>query len=442
MAFDANRGLLEYIRKSPSALFAVQNAVSALSEFDFSCLSERKPWTLQPGKSYYLTRGDSCIAAFRLPSQFPAAENAQFHIWAAHGDSPAFRVKPLPELARQSDAGYLRLNTEPYGGGNWVSWFDRPLSVAGRVALRTDHGVRIQAVNIDRDIAMLPNLPIHFNTRVNEGVAINNQTDLCPLLTCGDGNLLDLLSTELNCEKADILSHELTVYCRSDGRIWGAENEFLSAPRLDDLACAYAGLQGLLQADLPAPDCIPIWFCFDHEEIGSETLCGAAGTFFDDFLTRLCSELHFNHEQRLQIQSRSLLISADNAHALHPAHGEVFDPNNRVYMNKGIVIKHAVAYSTNGVSDCILRCLCENLKLPVQLFANVSTQRGGSTLANLASTQVGIRMVDIGIAQLAMHAAYETMGSRDLTYFISLAKGFFNHRLTENPENTFCWDFL
>lgn len=425
--------LLEFIRRSPTALHAAENAAGALRAAGYTELYEQQPWQLEAGKNYFVRRGGSAIAAFRLPQGAPG----HFQLFCAHGDSPALRVK---NVWRVKDEHYLRLNTEPYGGGLWGTWFDRPLSLAGRVMVRESGGVRVRPVELDDDLLMLPSLPIHFNREANNGVKIDNQADLCPVLSLDtDLSLEELLAAALEVSPQDILSHELTVYCRSEGRRWGARGEFLSAPRLDDLACAFAGLQGLLAAGAPRA-AVPVWVCFDNEEIGSQTRQGAAGTFLADTLARMAAALGLSQSQLLAAQAASYLLSADNAHALHPAHPELYDAGNRTMMNGGVVLKHAVAYSTNGETDGILRALCAQLGLPLQDFANRSNIRGGSTLANIASTQLNLRMADIGLPQLAMHAAYETAGAHDLQDLCTLAQAFFEKTLCQRADGWFGWE--
>ena len=426
--------LLDFIRRSPTALHAAENAANALRAAGYTELSESRSWALQPGGRYFVRRNGSAIAAFALPED-PRA--AHFQIYAAHGDSPALRVKAVWRLA---DRLYLRLNTEPYGGGLWGTWFDRPLSLAGRVVLRgADGSLQTRLVNLDRDLLMLPSIPIHFNRTANDGTRIDPQADLCPVLSMDtDLTLEELLAQELRVTPQEIVSHELTVYCRSRGLCWGARQEFLSAPRLDDLQCAFAGLEGLLHS-APAPGVVPLWVCFDNEETGSATRQGAAGTFLADVLERIGAALDWPRQAQLAAQAASFLLSADNAHAVHPAHGELYDTGNRTAMNGGVVLKHAVAYSTDGISDGIVRDLCARHGIPLQDFANRSNTRGGSTLANIASSQLNIRMADIGLPQLAMHAAYETAGAEDTASLIKLAHYFFSEALTEANDGSFCW---
>ncbi len=430
-----NQRLLEYIRRSPTALHAAETAAQMLRDAGYIELYEHKSWTLSPGGKYFVRRNGSAIAAFALP-QTSAGQMTPFQIFAAHGDSPALRVKTVWKL---SDKVYLKLNTNPYGGGLWGTWFDRPLSLAGRVVVKqADGSLRTHLVDIDRDLLMLPSMPIHFNRQANEGVAINPQTDLCPVLSMDtDLTVEGLLAAQLGVEETAILSHELTVYCRSQGRVWGAKEEFLSAPRLDDLECAFAGLEGLLNAD-PAAH-IPLWVCFDNEETGSATRQGAAGTLLADLLERIAEGLGWSRSTLLAAQAASFMLSADNAHAVHPAHGEKYDVGNRTVMNGGVVLKHAVAYATDGVTDGLVRSLCAAHNIPLQDFANRSDIRGGSTLANIASSQLNIPMADIGLPQLAMHAAYETAGADDLAALVQLAACLFSHTLIHGEDGALAW---
>ncbi len=434
MTDACNRQLLEFIRRSPTALHAAENAAEALRSAGYTELQEHRPWALAAGGRYFVRRGGSAIAAFRLPAD---TQSCHFQIFAAHGDSPALRVKTAWKL---EDKLYLRLNTQTYGGGLWGTWFDRPLSLAGRVMVRDAAGrLQCRLVNLDRDLLMLPSMPIHFNREANNGVAINPQQDLCPVLTMDTSLTLEgLLAEELGVAEQDILSHELTVYCRSEGLVWGAKQEFISAPQLDDLECAFAGLQGLL-AGKDTPDFVPMWVCFDNEETGSATRQGAAGTFLADILHRIAAALGWSADTLAAAEAASYLISADNAHAVHPAHGEKYDAHNRAAMNGGVVMKHAVAYATDGVTDGLLRALCSANGIPLQDFANRSDIRGGSTLANIAASQINIPMVDIGLPQLAMHAAYETAGAGDLAALIKLAECFFASRLVHGEAGELYW---
>ncbi len=431
---ELNTRMLDFIRRSPTAMHLCANAAELLSAAGYTELDERADWQLAPGGCYFVRRNASALIAFALPA---ACEKTHFQIFAAHGDSPALRVKTAWKL---EDKLYLRLNAETYGGGLWGTWSDRPLSVAGRVGVRTAAGVQMRLVNLDRDLLMLPNVPIHFNREANNGVKIDPQADLCPVLTMDTSLTLEgLLAEELGCAEEDILSHELMVYCRSHGFVWGAREEFLSSPRLDDAACCFAGLEALLQSGA-AGGSIRVAACLDNEECGSTTRQGAVGTFLIDTLERIGEALGWSRSRFLAAQAGSYMLSADNAHAVHPAHGELYDAGNRTAMNGGVVLKHAVAYSTNGETDGILRALCKKHGLPLQDFANRSNIRGGSTLANIATTHLNIRMSDIGLPQLAMHSAFETMGVKDLSDMVEMGRYFFAETLTEGAAGDFAWN--
>ena len=431
---ELNARLLDFIRRSPTALHVSANAAAELAAAGYTELNECADWQLCPGGRYFVRRNSSALIAFALPAD---CARTHFQIFAAHTDSPALRVKTAWKL---EDKLYLRLNAETYGGGLWGTWSDRPLSVAGRVGVRTENGVRMQLVNIDRDLLMLPSVPIHFNREANNGVKIDPQADLCPVLTMDTSLTLEqLLAEELGCAAEDILSHELMVYCRSQGFCWGAREEFLSCPRLDDAACCFAGLAALLESG-DAGRSIRMLACMDNEECGSTTRQGAVGTFLIDTLERIGEALGWSRSRLLAAQAGSYMLSADNAHAVHPAHGELYDAANRTAMNGGVVLKHAVAYSTSGESDGILRALCKKHGLPLQDFANRSNIRGGSTLANIATTHLNIRMADIGLPQLAMHASFETMGAKDLSDMVELARHYFGETLTVAAEGDYRWE--
>ncbi|MBQ8611172.1 MAG: M18 family aminopeptidase [Oscillospiraceae bacterium] len=431
---ELNARLLDFIRRSPTALHVSANAAAELAAAGYTELDECADWQLCPGGRYFVRRNSSALIAFALPAD---CTRTHFQIFAAHTDSPALRVKTAWKL---EDKLYLRLNAETYGGGLWGTWSDRPLSVAGRVGVRTENGVRMQLVNIDRDLLMLPSVPIHFNREANNGVKIDPQADLCPVLTMDTSLTLEqLLAEEIGCAAEDILSHELMVYCRSQGFCWGAREEFLSCPRLDDAACCFAGLAALLESGDKGRS-IRMLACMDNEECGSTTRQGAVGTFLIDTLERIGEALGWSRSRLLAAQAGSYMLSADNAHAVHPAHGELYDAANRTAMNGGVVLKHAVAYSTSGESDGILRALCKKHGLPLQDFANRSNIRGGSTLANIATTHLNIRMADIGLPQLAMHASFETMGAKDLSDMVELARHYFGETLTVAAEGDYRWE--
>ena len=392
------------------------------AENGYQLLSEQEYWKLQPGGKYIVTRNHSALIAFSIPKK----ECRKFHIIASHSDSPAFKIKENPEMRVEN--AYTKLNVEGYGGMLMAPWFDRPLSVAGRVVVRRDGSLKEELVNIDRDLVMIPSLAIHMNREANKGVSYNPQKDLLPLLGCGDSKpeFLKIVAEEIKVKEEDILAHDLFLYNRMEGTIWGADREFVSAPRLDDLQCAFASMEGMLAGK--HEESIAVHCVLDNEEVGSGTKQGAASTFLKDVLHRINSALGHSEEDYLTALASSFMVSADNAHSVHPNQPDKADPTNRPYMNKGIVIKYSAnqKYTTDAVSGAIFRTMCSHAGVPVQIFHNRSDILGGSTLGNISGNQVALNTVDIGLAQLAMHSNYETAGSRDTAYLIETARVLFS----------------
>lgn len=441
-------GLLRFIEKSPTAFHAVGEFSEMLKDAGFLELSEGARWRLQPGSSYFVTRNGSSLIAFRLPgtSASDAGAPAGFQIMASHSDSPSFKIKENPEIRVENS--YIKLNVEKYGGMLFAPWFDRPLSAAGRIIVERDGRLYSRLVDVDRDLLLIPNVAIHMNRKVNEGFAYDPQKDLLPLYgMCGEGKPFLGTVAEAAGEKAeDLRGMDLFLYNRQKGTVWGPEDCFLSAPRLDDLECAYASVLGLIVAE-PAGS-IAVSCVFDNEEVGSTTKQGAASTFLKDTLRRITACLSEGVETGLlpegqftRALSRSFMISADNAHALHPNHPELADPVNRPVMNRGIVIKHNAnqKYTTDGVSAALMRMLLKKAGLKYQEFLNRSNMAGGSTLGNISGTQVSLNTVDIGLPQLAMHSPYETAGTRDLGDLVTAAKMFFSLSYNETEDGGFGW---
>lgn len=415
-------GLLKFIEESPSCFHVVQNTSEMLNKCGFVELYETEKWNLTWGGKYYVTRNQSSVIAFVLPK----AELNAYQLICSHTDSPTFKLKNHPEMT--ADGKYTKLNVEKYGGMLMAPWFDRPLSVAGRLMIQTEHGIESKLVQIDRDLLMLPNVAIHMNRSVNEGYKYNEQIDLCPVFGDAEakGTFRTVIAKAAGVEEEQILDMDLFLYNRQKGSIWGAENEFIGSPRLDDLQCVYASLQGILAAQ---PEKNAAVFCaFDNEETGSTSRQGAASTFLKDTLRRIHLALGKTEEEYMAAVAGSFMISADNAHAVHPNHTELADPVNRPQMNGGIVIKYNAnqKYTTDAVSSAVFQSLCQRVNVPCQTFANRSDMAGGSTLGNISNTQVSLRAVDIGLPQLAMHSPYETGGVKDTWYFEEVSKEFYN----------------
>ena len=429
----AIKGLFEFLKASPTAFHAVDSLCGLLKEQGFSPLQECKPWEIVSGGKYYVTRNRSSVIAFTLPEGTPAS----FRIIASHSDSPTFKIKENAELTVRDK--YVQLNTERYGGMIFSTWFDRPLSVAGRVLYKDENGIHTRLVKIDRDLVMIPNVAIHMNREVNSGYKYNAQVDLMPLY--GDisakGSFRRMIAEACGIEEEAIVGNDLYLYNRMPGTVWGANNEFISAPQLDDLECAYASVCAL--KDLPDQGHVNVCCVFDNEEVGSGTKQGADSTFLSDVLERIASCLKMSTEAYRMALSGSFMLSADNAHATHPNHPEYADQQNQVEMNKGIVIKFNAnqKYTTDGVSEAVFHQLCKDIGVPVQHFANRSDLPGGSTLGNISGAHVSINTLDIGLAQLAMHSCYETAGVKDLAWMIQGMHAFYASRLTAQADGEY-----
>ena len=421
MYIETTEKLLDFIEKSPTAFQAVDEMQKRLTENGFEVLSEKEYWKLIPGGKYLVTRNNSALIAFCIPEK----ESRVFHIMASHSDSPSFKIKENPEI--KVDNSYVKLNVEKYGGMLMTPWFDRPLSVAGRVIIRRNGGLKEKLINIKRDLVMIPNLAIHMNREANNGVSYNPQKDLQPLFAVGntDRTLLEIIAEQTGVKKEDIISHDLFLYNRMPGTIWGADKEFVSSARLDDLQCAFASMEGLLRAQ--NHESIAVHCVMDNEEVGSGTKQGAASTFLKDTLLRINMGLGRTYEEYLMTLAGSFMVSADNAHALHPNYTDKTDPTNHPVLNKGIVIKFNAnqKYCTDAVSAAIFKELCTKAGVPYQTFVNRSDIAGGSTLGNISNTQVPMNTVDIGLPQLAMHSPYETAGVKDTEYLVRAAEELF-----------------
>ncbi len=418
--------MLDFIQRSPSCYHAVANLAAMLEEAGFAPLAEHTRWPLEAGGSYYVVRNGASLLAFRIPEQL---DDCGFMIGAAHGDSPTLKLKAIPELVHRD---YLKLNVAKYGGINLSPWLDRPLSVAGRVTVLEEDGrVDTRLVNLDRDLVLIPNLSIHMNRQINDGVALNPQIDMLPLLGQGEepGTIAALVGESLGVERDAILDTDLFLYLRESGRIWGAKEEFLSSPRLDDLECAWACTRALIET--PRPRSIAVSVVFDNEEVGSRTKQGAASNFLQDTLDHIGFCLGRSVQQHRALLTSSLMVSADNSHALHPNHPEKSDELNFPRMNGGVVIKYSARqkYTTDAITAGLFKVLCRQAHVPVQVYHNRSDMSGGGTLGNISSAHVSIHTVDVGVAQLAMHSCYETAGVQDVRYLLDAMKAVYASRI-------------
>lgn len=424
--------LLTFISNSPTAYHAVASAEAVLLENGFEKLTETACWALRKGGRYFVTRNGSSILAFVIPEDEKV--DGGYRVVSAHTDSPAFKLKDI--YGRSAD-GYDKLNVEKYGGMICSSWMDRPLSIAGRVLLQTEDGVRVQRVDFKEPVAIIPNVAIHMDRSANDGKSYNAQVDMLPLMGLKNDNegFKNQLEEMVGVSGDDILSHDLYLYAQEKGYIWGKQDEMLSAPRLDDLACVYGALVAFVQSIGDSKHSIPLFAAFDNEEVGSQTLQGAASSFLADTLERIEYFLGNDGKDVEAKHSRnasSLMLSADNAHAVHPNHPEYADAQNRPVIGGGVVLKFNAQqrYATDGVGAALLRRIAGAVGIKLQSYANRSDMPGGSTLGNIASTRVPLRTVDIGLPQLAMHSAFETMGTADLIDYVTLCSAFYRARIT------------
>ncbi len=416
-----NERLLAFIAASPTAFHACANLAERLLGEGYEELLEQEEWELRRGGKYFVRRNGSALIAFRVPE----GELKGFLMMAAHGDSPSFKIK---EHAAVPTAGmYTRLNVEKYGGMLCSSWLDRPLSVAGRAAVRQQGRIGMKLVNLDRDLLLIPQVAIHMDRSANDGKKFDPNTDMLPLF--GDGSATEkfdaLIAESLGVPGEDVLATDLFLYPRSPGTVWGAAGEYISSPRLDDLQCAFACSEGFLRSR--TGESAPVFCLFDNEEVGSGTKQGAGSSFLEDVLARTAEGCG---AQLRRCLASSFLVSADNAHALHPNHPEYADRNDRPEMNRGIVIKYNAnqRYTTDAVSAAAFGELCSRIGVPTQRFTNRADLPGGSTLGNISTAHVSVDSVDIGLAQLAMHSAYETAGAKDTEYLIRASEAFFGSR--------------
>ena len=434
---DTVQKLFTFIEKSPSPFHAIENMKQELEGQGYIQLLEGSAWKLEEGGNYYVIRNSSAIIAFRIPKR----DFLGFQIMASHSDSPSFRIKEYPEMEVENH--YVKLNVEKYGGMLCAPWLDRPLSVAGRLVIREGNRLVTKLVNVDRDLCMIPNLAIHMNREANEGYKYNAQKDMLPLYGCesAKGTFMARVAEAAGVEEEDIVGNDLFLYNRMKGSVWGASEEYISIGRLDDLQCAFASLQAFLQA--ADGESIPVHCVFDNEEVGSSTKQGAGSTFLFDTLLRINESLGRTSSQYRQALASSFMLSADNAHGVHPNQPDKACPTNRPYPNGGVVIKFSAnqKYTTDGMAAAIFTQLCERAKVPYQTYVNRSDILGGSTLGNISGTQVAVNTIDIGLAQLAMHSPYETGGAKDTDYLIRVAKEFYQSSVVKNGPGEYTMEW-
>ncbi|MBC2579725.1 M18 family aminopeptidase [Clostridium sp. DJ247] len=421
--------LIDFIYKSPTAFHAVESVKSIILGEGFIELKEGERWSLKKGGKYFVVKNQSALIAF-VVGKGELSQNG-FRIIGAHTDSPGFRVKPNPDM--EVEGAYIKLNTEVYGGPIINTWLDRPLSIAGRVTIKSKDPFhpQIKFININRPLLIIPNLAIHMNRSVNSGVELNKQKDILPLLSLVNENfekgkyLIKTIAQELYVEESDILDFDLFLYEFEKGSIMGLNDEFISSGRLDDLSIVYSGIKALVGAE--AAESTNVMVCFDNEEVGSTTKQGADSPFLSSTLERIILSESTNKEDYYRAISNSFMISADLGHALHPNYGEKSDPVNRPIINKGPIIKVSASqsYTSDSVSSAIYRSICERAGVPVQIFVNRSDERGGSTIGPISSSHVNINSVDMGMAILSMHSIRELCGVKDYVYSLKSFSEFY-----------------
>ena len=423
MEKEMNRAeaVLKNIEKSPTAFHVIENASGMLSDHGFVRLSEAEEWDLEYGRGYFVVRNGSSLIAFRTPQ----GGYKGLGIIASHSDSPCFKLKEMPEIKK---GAYALLNVEKYGGPILSSWFDRPLSIAGRLLVRGKDGrIRERLIDLGRDSLVIPSQAPHLNKEINDGYKLSVQKDMQPVFSDGDEDrgIMQVIAQQEGIEAEDILGSDLYVYVRGGYTIWGGKEQFVSSPRIDDQVCVWCSLCGFLDAS--QGENAQVFCVLDNEEVGSGTKQGALSTFLIDALTRMNTGLKRREEQLYTSLASGFMISADNAHAIHPACADKYDPVNYPRMNRGVVLKFSArqSYSTDGRSAALIRGLCRDNDIPLQVFVNHSDNPGGSTLGRLANTHVSIDTADIGLAQLSMHSAFETAGLEDISSLIKLSKAFY-----------------
>lgn len=422
--------LIDFLYESPTAFHSVLSIQKFLNSYGFKQLDESEKWLLETGGKYYMTKNDSALIAFVIGTE-DVVEHG-FKMIGAHTDSPGFRIKANPEMT--VEGSYLKLNTEVYGGPILYTWFDRPLGLAGKVTLRGANPFKPETklINIRKPLLIIPSLAIHMNRQVNEGVAINAQKDTLPLISLinhqfqKDGYLVRLLAEELKVEPTDIMGFDLGLYEYEKGSLVGANEEFISSGRLDDMWMVYAGLKGLAESQQTASTKLMI--CIDNEETGSLTAQGAASNLHLNVIERITLALGKNREEMHRALANSIMISADLAHAVHPNVSEKHDPTNRPVLGKGPVLKTAAAgsYSTDSYNAAIFEGLCKAAEVPYQKFFNRSDVRGGTTIGPVTASRLNIPVIDMGAPLLGMHSIRELAAVEDHDLTVKLFTKFFS----------------
>lgn len=421
--------LLELLKKGTSAVMVVREAEKQLKEAGFEELRFSDTWGLTEGGKYYMKHHDTTLLAFTVAEQIECKEG--FRIAAAHTDFPCLRIKPNPDIVTN---GYAQVNVEVYGGAILNTWLDRPLSISGRMAVKSDDVMHpdIHYISMEKPFMTIPNLAIHMNRDVNKGVELNRQTDMLPIAGLLEEELnekhafLNFLAKETGVKPEDILDYELWVYCMQEPVTLGMEEEFLLSPRLDNLTSVQALLTGLIEGKRKSG--INVIALFDHEEIGSRTKQGAGSMLLLDVLEKICDSFGKTMVQTKGSLYESFLLSVDVAHGLHPNKTGKMDITNKPVLGRGLCIKEASSqsYATDCEAIAIVEQICQNAGISYQKFVNRSDMPGGGTLGSIASSILPIRTVDVGVPLLAMHSAVETMGRRDMESLTRLVKEYFS----------------
>lgn len=417
---NINEEVIEALNFSRSEYHSVSKMKEILTRNGFEELKESNLFGLKEGQRYFLTRNLSSIIAFSIPKNI---KNLYFKLIASHTDSPTYKIKSDPTLIEN---GYEKLKVEGYGGMIISSWLDKPLGIAGRIVYKKDNQIFSKIVDSSSDTCIIPNVAIHQNREINNGFKYNNQVDLCPIIGEAKENgthYEDLINSFLE-EGETFISEDLYLYNREETKYVGFNKDFIAGPKLDDLSAAFTSLYGFIDAN--SNDGIDVFASFNNEEVGSLSNNGADSTFLQDTLKRIILSLGYKEEDYYVAVAKSILLSADNAHAIHPNHPELSDNKNKCLINKGIVIKHNanMLYTSDALSTSFIKDMCKTNEIAYQEFFNRSDVRGGSTLGNISNSHVSFLSVDIGLPQLAMHSNYEVIGSKDLKHLYSLTKCF------------------
>ncbi|MFO7815918.1 MAG: M18 family aminopeptidase [Halanaerobiales bacterium] len=427
MKYENSNSLIEFLREGPTPFHVVENTAKILEAKGFSRLNIQNKWRLKENSKYYVIKNDSAIIAFN--TAFKSQLTNGFKIVGAHTDSPSIKLKPQPEF--EDEDYYLKLNTEVYGGPILNTWFDRPLTLAGRVSISENGNLKNININFREPLMIIPNLAIHLNRKVNEGQKIDKQKDLIPIIKTLNENedienyLINLIAEKLEVDNSAVMDFDLYLRDTEAPITMGSEKEFLNAGQIDDLGMAHAGLKAFIDSN---NNSFKLLVLFDNEEIGSNTDVGADSPLLSNLIERIVYSLEGSREDYLQIIENSFMISADMAHAVHPNHSEKHDPTNKPVINKGPVVKISSnrRYTTDSYSGGYIKKLCKENDIPYQNFVNNSNERGGSTIGPLNLRHLGVKSADIGNPVLSMHSIRELYGLKDHELAIDLLTAFFN----------------